>query len=121
MGRFCDLHVNDDLAKFVLLDMKLNKEDIDAIGNYFTETPVKRAYVFGSFARNEADADSDVDILVELDHSQPIGLRFFTFQNDLAVLLKKGVDLVTEEGLSKYVRPYIEHDKILIYEKSARG
>ena|SRR5690606_23780520 len=97
--------------------MKLNKKDIAAIKKYFAGIPVNKAYIFGSFARNEADEDSDVDILVDLDYRQPIGLRFFTFQEELARLLNRNVDLVTEGGLSKYVRPYVEKDKILIYER----
>lgn len=86
--------------------------------NYFKGKPINKAYLFGSYARNEADEDSDVDILVELDHTQPIGMRFFTFKDELEALLEHKVDLVSDKGLSKYIRPYIERDKILIYEKA---
>jgi len=102
------------------LHMKLSKKDINTIRKYFSRIPVNKAYLFGSFARNQADESSDVDILVELDYRQPIGLRFFTFQDELSTLLNRGVDLVTEDGLSKYVRPFVENDKVLIYERPAR-
>jgi predicted nucleotidyltransferase len=49
-----------------------------------------------------------MDILVELDHSTPIGMRFFSYGDDLQYLLKKKVDIVSDEGLSKYVKPYID-------------
>lgn len=97
--------------------MYLSIGDIEQIRNYFTERPVKRAYLFGSLSRNEADKNSDVDILVELDHTKPIGMQFFTYQQELEDILHKKVDLITEEGLSVYIRPVIEKDKVLIYER----
>ena len=47
------------------------------IADYFKTQPVLKAWIFGSFARGEETPLSDVDILVVLDHSQPIGLKFF--------------------------------------------
>lgn len=79
---------------------------------------MKKAYLFGSYARDEADMDSDLDILVELDHSQPIGMKFFAYQSELQDLLHKKVDLVSSQGLSRHVQPFIDRDKILIYERS---
>ena len=61
---------------------------------------------------------SDLDILVELDHSQPIGMKFFIFQSDLEELLHKKVDIVTTEGISRHIKPFIDKDKILIYERN---
>jgi predicted nucleotidyltransferase len=43
-------------------------------------------------------------------------MKFFSYQRELEDMLHKKVDVVTSDGLSKYVRPYIEKDKILIYE-----
>lgn len=83
----------------------------------FANKPVKRAYLFGSTSRNEADDKSDVDILVELDYSKPIGLGFVRMQLELEDLLKRKVDLVTGNSVSKYIRPFIDADKVLIYEK----
>ena len=50
---------------------------IQRIAEYFKTLPVLRAWLLGSFSRGEERPDSDVDILVDLDYSQPIGLRFF--------------------------------------------
>lgn len=86
--------------------------------HFFAVRPVKKAYLFGSYARNEADKNSDVDILVELDHSNPIGMKFFGYRLELEALLKLKVDLVSEEGLSRYVKPFVDKDKILIYERT---
>ena len=86
--------------------------------HFFAGIPVKKAYVFGSYARNEADAKSDIDLLVELDYSKPIGMKFFTYRAELEDLLKTKVDLVTTDGLSRHVRPFVDKDKILIYERA---
>ena len=96
--------------------MNLSTADTLLLQQYFTGRPVKKAYLFGSYARNEADAQSDIDIMVELDYSAHIGLGFIQMKFDLEDLLHRKVDLVSEDGLSKYVRPYVEKDKILIYE-----
>ena len=97
--------------------MTLSIADKLLLQQYFAGIPVKKAYLFGSMARNDAREESDIDILVELDHSNPIGMKFFLYQSDLEELLHKKVDLVTTEGLSRHVIPFIEKDKILIYER----
>jgi predicted nucleotidyltransferase len=97
--------------------MNLSVADKLLLQQYFAGIPVKKAYLFGSVARNEATQESDIDILVELDHSKPIGMKFFIYQSDLEELLHKKVDLVTTEGLSHHVKPFIDKDKILIYER----
>ena len=97
--------------------MQLSSQHIKTIRHFFSGLPVKKAYLFGSYSRNEADENSDVDILVELDHSTPIGMQFFTYGDELQNLLKKKVDVVSYEGLSKYVKPFIDTEKVLIYER----
>ena len=54
---------------------------------------------------------------MELDYSHPIGLEFIGMQLDLEELLHRKVDLLTDKAISKYIKPYIEKDKVLIYEK----
>lgn len=98
--------------------MNLTNSEKHILQQFFAVRPVKKAYLFGSSARDEADMHSDIDILVELDHRDPIGMKFFSYQPELEQLLKKKVDLVTSEGLSKYVKPFIDKDKILIYERA---
>lgn len=98
--------------------MSLSVEEQLLLQKFFSGIPVKKAYLFGSMARGDADSQSDIDILVELDHSQPIGMKFFIFQSDLEDLLHKKVDLVTTEGLSRHIKPFIDKDKVLIYERA---
>src|SRR5580704_16688854 len=100
--------------------MALSTHETDILQKYFAGKPVKRAYLFGSYARNTAvEGSSDIDILLELDYSKPIGMKFFSYQRELEDILHSKVDVVTSDGLSKYVQPYIEKAKILIYEATA--
>lgn len=95
----------------------MSKEFSDKIVSSLKNKPVKRAFLFGSVARNEEDDLSDVDILVELDYSQPIGLGFVRMKLELENLLKRKVDILTSNSVSKYIKPFIDSEKILIYEK----
>jgi uncharacterized protein len=95
------------------MDNKIKRK----INNFFKTKPVLRAYLFGSESRNESDKGSDVDILVELDCSRPIGLEFVKMKFELEELIHKKVDLLSSGGISKYIQPFIDKDKILIYEK----
>lgn len=94
----------------------LSPEMIKTIQDYFKTQPVLKAWMFGSYARNEETEDSDVDILVDLDYSQPVGLESVQMQLDLQSLLKKSIDLVSSRGVSKYIKPYIDTDKKVLYE-----
>lgn len=87
------------------------------IAEYFKTKPVLRAWLFGSYADGTATEESDIDILVELDHSKPVGLRFVAMWRELQQILDKKVDLVSVGGLSPHLAPYIDAQKKLIYEK----
>ncbi len=72
---------------------------------------VTRLALFGSTARGEAGADSDVDVLVTFD-GPATSKRYFGVQFYLEDLLGCAVDLVTEKALRPELRPYIEQEKI---------
>lgn len=95
------------------------KDVQEIVANYFKNQPVLKAWLFGSYARGEQTPLSDVDILVVLDRSQPIGLKFFGMWNDLEELLDRSVDLVEEGCLLPFARESANQDKILIYERAA--
>jgi uncharacterized protein len=97
--------------------MKLEKRKIEVINDYFRAHPVLKAYLFGSYVRGDADNLSDIDILVDLDYSQKIGLQFVQMKIDLEKLLNTNVDLVSSNGLSEYIRPLVDSEKQLIYAR----
>lgn len=96
---------------------QLSENIVTSLIRYFRSKPVIKAYLFGSSARGDENDQSDVDILLELDYSKPIGLEFVQMQLDLQELLHKKVDLLTTKSISKYLQPFIDQDKILIYER----
>jgi len=97
--------------------MQLSAKDIQIVKDYFSGQPVLKAYLFGSYSRNEADNNSDIDILVDLDYSKHIGLGFVIMQSELQQRLQKKIDLVSSNGVSKFIKPFIDKDKTLIYER----
>ncbi|MBC7234861.1 MAG: nucleotidyltransferase family protein, partial [Chloroflexi bacterium] len=67
--------------------------------------------VFGSIARGEADAKSDVDFLVEMEPGRSL-LDLGGLQYDLEELLGRRVDLVTERGLKVRIRQRVLQEAI---------
>lgn len=67
--------------------------------------------LFGSTVRDEAQPDSDVDILVSLD-DRPGWTRSFDVQIYLEELLGRPVDLVPETALRPELRPYVEAEAV---------
>lgn len=100
--------------------MRLSKNKIKQIEDYFIDKPVVNAFLFGSYSRAEANEDSDVDILVNLDYSQPIGLQFIQMKIDLEQILNRKVDLLSNESLNKDLKEHIKPDKTLIYERGSQ-
>jgi predicted nucleotidyltransferase len=74
------------------------------------EFPLRRMALFGSVARGQATAGSDIDILVDVDPS--IGLRFVTLAERLEDLLGHSVDLVSRRALKPLLWQQIEAELI---------
>ena len=74
---------------------------------------VPRLALFGSTARDTADAASDVDILVDFD-GPASSQRYFGVQFYLEDLFGCSVDLVTEKALRPELRPFIEKEAIRV-------
>ena len=89
------------------------------IADYFKTQPVLKAWLFGSFARGEETPSSDVDILVQFDHRQPIGLlRYAGMWREIEELIGRKVDLVEDGTLMPFAVESANHDKQLIYERA---
>ena len=67
--------------------------------------------LFGSFARDRAGDESDVDILVRFDEP-PDWRRYFGAQFYLEDLLGRPVDLATDKTLRAELRPYVEREAV---------
>ena len=72
---------------------------------------VNQLLLFGSTVRNQARADSDIDILVSFNGAAT-SRRYFGVQFYLEDLLGHSVDLVTDKALRAELRPYIEKEAV---------
>ncbi len=73
---------------------------------------VSKIGVFGSFVRNEQHSNSDVDLLVEF--TEPIGLKIIDLKEFLEEKLGRRIDLISSEGMSPYIKPYIEKEIVYV-------
>ena len=87
------------------------------ITEYFIDKPVNKIWLFDSYARGEAIATSDIDLLVDIEADANVGMSYYSWNEDLQELLHKKVDVVRKGWENKYVRPFIEKDKVVVYEK----
>jgi uncharacterized protein len=83
--------------------LRTKREDILSTVRKYGASNVR---VFGSVARGEADAESDIDLLVDMEPGRTLfdlgGLLM-----DLQDLLGREVDVVTEKGLDERIREHI--------------
>jgi len=93
---------------------------IEQLRRYFATKPVRKVWLFGSFARGEQTDSSDVDLLVAYDDDAKVSL--FTMGGiymDLRKMLGRDIDLVEEGQLEPYAAATAERDKQLIYERAS--
>jgi predicted nucleotidyltransferase len=90
----------------VLRLIREHRAEIDGFG-------VKSIALFGSVVRDEAQAGSDVDVLVEFDGA-PTFDRYMGLKLYLEDLFGIPVDLVTPRSLKPRVRPYVEREAVRV-------
>lgn len=89
----------------------------DVLQTYFKDKPVNKAYLFGSYARNEPKVESDIDLLVELDYTSKIGTLFFRMTSDLEELFARKVDLLSSEAITEAIKESVFKERVLVYER----
>ena len=96
--------------------------DPDHLADLCRRYGVARLEVFGSFARGDAAARSDLDLLATFESDSPGGLEFVAFQQELQTLLRRPVDLFTRSSVegspNKYFRRFALDQTELVYESN---
>jgi uncharacterized protein len=82
---------------------ELLKEKREAILRICAKHGAHNVRVFGSVARGEADEQSDIDLLVDMEPGRTL-LDLGGLLMDLQALLGQNVDVVTERGLKPRIR-----------------
>ncbi len=88
--------------------LKLRRTDILDLARQHGAQNVR---VFGSAARGDARAESDVDFLVQMEDGRSL-LDLIRLTQDLETLLERKVDILTDEGLSPYLEQHIHAEAI---------
>jgi predicted nucleotidyltransferase len=92
--------------QYVLETLRAHEADLRRLG-------VAHAAVFGSVARGETSAESDVDVLVDLDENRPMGVfEYARMKLYIDELLDGSSDVVNRRTLKPLLRTGILHDAI---------
>lgn len=88
----------------------------DALATICARYRVKELSIFGSGARGEVRADSDVDLLVVFDDDARVGLvTFGRLQRELADAFGRKVDLVPKDGLKTVLKEEVLAEARTLY------
>ena len=94
----------------MLLDeLRSRRHEIAALGRRFG---ARRIRVFGSVARGDDDAASDVDFLVDLPRGYDLFAQRLTLADELAALCRRPVDVIPEHELSRHLRDRVLREAI---------
>ena len=88
-----------------------SQDDIDKICK---NADITYLALFGSQARGDEHKDSDIDLLVEFKETPGL-ISFIRTKQQFEKIFDRKVDLVTKNGLSKYLKPYIQKNLQKIY------
>jgi hypothetical protein len=94
---------------------QLTKDDFQKIQAILDRYPIQSAGVFGSFAKNLAQENSDLDILIKLKEDLSL-LELIRLENQISEAISRKVDLVTEESLDSLLKEEVLGSTKMFYE-----
>ena len=97
----------------------ISPQQLASIRQFCRTQPVLRAYLFGSYARGEADEKSDIDLFFDLDYENIDALDFLLWREYLSEALQQKVDVVSGRKPNNHFYRTIEPDLQLVYERAA--
>lgn len=95
-----------------MMDIAMIKKTITPIARSYG---VKRVYLFGSYAKGNANENSDIDLLIEKGKPMSL-LKLSGMRQSVQEALELSVDLVTTAGIEERFCEEIAGTEILIYE-----
>jgi predicted nucleotidyltransferase len=99
--------------------MLVQQELIDKIIPVLKRHPIKKAALFGSFARGEQRDDSDLDVLLDLDLTNELPDIIYVIWDDLEKNVHIKTDIMTFKALKSLpstVQARIQNDMRYFYE-----
>ncbi len=93
----------------ILKYLKLHKE------KYKNQFGIKFIGLFGSYARDEANEKSDIDILYDIEKGKKLSIfNYLKLINDLENNLHRKVDLVRPTAIKPQIKEYIYQDLVYV-------
>lgn len=96
------------------MQLKYDKEKLNKL---CVQNQISYLGLFGSQARNEADINSDIDLLVEFSETpsllKHVGIEYEFSEN---LFGNRKVDLITKKSLNKHIMSYVVKDVVTLYE-----
>ena len=89
---------------------KIKKPIVDVLKKH----KIRKAGIFGSFARGEEKENSDIDILIDIGGRKFSLLDLISLEMELEKRLGKKIDLLTYAGINPHLKEYILKDEVRI-------
>lgn len=100
--------------------MKAIRDHIQQIKHLCDEHRVRSLFAFGSVTNDRFRADSDIDLVVDIDSEDPIEYanHYFAIKFHLEEMLQREIDLLEQKAIrNPFLKQEIDQTKILVYEK----
>lgn len=99
----------NDLAEYVIAILRAHEAELRQAG-------IRRLSLFGSVARGDAEAESDVDLAVEFDPAAEMDLiRLVALERRIGVTLGRPVELLPEPVENPRLRANVERDRRIAF------
>ena len=102
--------------------MNILNKHIDQIKRLCELNDVSSLFAFGSVTTDKFRPDSDVDLVIEIDDSDPLSYsdKYFNFKFQLEKILKREIDLLEQKAIrNRFLKNEIDRTKIKIYGKKS--
>ena len=100
--------------------MEFFRKHIEQIKFLCEKYKVKVLFAFGSVSTNTMNENSDVDLIVDIESSDPIEYsdNYFELKSGLKKLFNREIDLLEQRAIrNPFLKQQIDHTKVLLYGK----
>ena len=82
---------------------------------FINKSFIDKVYLFGSYAKNIAKPESDLDFVVSIN--SPVGMRLYSLYDEINEVFGKDSDILTEKEIMSLMPNTYKRDRVLIYER----
>jgi uncharacterized protein len=107
-------------SDYLCNEMNTLNQHIEQIRHLCESNKVKSLFAFGSVTNDSFHAESDIDLIVEIEDTDPFTYsdHYFELKFKLQDLLNRQIDLLEHKAIrNTFFRQQVESSKVLLYEK----